>query len=78
MHPSAASPAPRRQRLDQLKNKYAAKGARYIGVTVINVLFGQSLLALASAGFGWDYVPSTLFSVFVLSLIHISEPTRPY
>ncbi len=56
---------PEGSRLDRIKNKYGAKGVRYLLVTVVNVTVGQSLLALASAGFGWAYVQSTLFSVFL-------------
>lgn len=54
--------------ISRFRAEYAAKGAKYIAVSVFNVVFGQSLLVLASAGFGWGFVPSNLFAVMVSAI----------
>jgi putative flippase GtrA len=53
------------QLVSQLKGEYGQKAAKYLAVSVFNVLFGQGLLVLASAGFGWSNVPSNLFAVSI-------------
>lgn len=50
-------------RVIRLKDEYAAKGMRFLVVSLFNTVFGQSLLVLANAGFGWTFVPSNLFAV---------------
>jgi putative flippase GtrA len=47
----------------QLKGEYGQKAAKYLAVSVFNVLFGQSLLVLAHAGFHWSEVQSNVFAV---------------
>ena len=50
-------------RVTRLTDEYAAKGMRFLAVSLFNTVFGQSLLVLANAGFGWTFVPSNLFAV---------------
>jgi len=50
-------------RVNRLTDEYAAKGMRFLAVSLFNTVFGQSLLVLANAGFGWTFVPSNLFAV---------------
>lgn len=47
----------------RLKDEYAEKGLKFLAVSAFNVVFGQSLLVMANAGFGWSFVPSNLFAV---------------
>ena len=47
----------------RFKDEYAEKGVKFLAVSAFNVLFGQSLLVLANAGFGWSFVPSNVFAV---------------
>ena len=49
--------------VSQLKGEYGQKAAKYLAVSVFNVVFGQSLLVLAHAGFGWSQVQSNVFAV---------------
>ncbi len=49
----------------KLREEYAATGAKYLGVSAFNVVFGQSLLFFANAIIGWSYVVSNLFAVAV-------------
>jgi putative flippase GtrA len=51
--------------VSQLKGEYGQKAAKYLAVSVFNVLFGQGLLVLASVGFGWSNVRSNLFAVSI-------------
>ena len=51
--------------LSRAKTEYGTKGAKYLAVTVFNVLFGQALLILANAVFGWSYVSSNFFAVVI-------------
>jgi putative flippase GtrA len=47
---------------------HAGKGLRYMGVSVINVVFGQVLLIGAYSLIGWDAVPSQVFAALVGSV----------
>ena len=47
----------------RFKNEYAEKGLKFLAVSAFNVVFGQGLLVLANAGFGWSFVPSNVFAV---------------
>ena len=47
----------------RFKNQYAEKGSKFLAVSAFNVVFGQGLLVLANAGFGWSFVPSNVFAV---------------
>ena len=47
----------------RLKDEYAAKGLKFLAVSAFNIVFGQSLLVLANAGFAWSFVPSNVFAV---------------
>jgi len=49
----------------RVRDEYGAKGAKYLAVSAFNVLFGQSLLVLARAGFGWEPVAANIFAVTV-------------
>lgn len=49
----------------KLREEYADKGAKYLGVSAFNVVFGQSLLFFASAILGWSYVASNFFAVAI-------------
>ena len=49
----------------RFKNQHAEKGLKFLAVSTFNVIFGQSLLVLANAGFGWNFVLSNLFAVSV-------------
>jgi putative flippase GtrA len=49
--------------VSQLKGEYGQEAAKYLAVSVFNVVFGQSLLVLAHAGFGWSQVQSNVFAV---------------
>ncbi len=49
----------------KLREEYAAKGAKFLGVSAFNVVFGQSLLFFASAIVGWSYVASNVFAVAI-------------
>jgi putative flippase GtrA len=51
--------------VSQLKTEYGQKAAKYLAVSVFNVLFGQGLLVLASAGFEWSHVQSNVFAVTI-------------
>ena len=45
------------------QHEYAEKGLKFLVVSAFNVVFGQGLLVLANAGFGWSFVPSNVFAV---------------
>ncbi len=47
----------------RFKDEYAQKGLKFLAVSAFNVVFGQGLLVLANAGFGWSFVPSNVFAV---------------
>ncbi len=47
----------------RFKDEYAQKGLKFLVVSAFNVVFGQGLLVLANAGFGWSFVPSNVFAV---------------
>jgi putative flippase GtrA len=47
----------------KLTDGYAEKGVKFLTVSAFNVVFGQCLLVLANAGFGWSFVPSNFFAV---------------
>ena len=47
----------------RLRDEYAAKGLRFLAVSAFNMIFGQSLLVLANAGFAWSFVASNVFAV---------------
>jgi putative flippase GtrA len=49
--------------IEQLKGEYGQKAAKYLAVSVVNVVVGQSLLVLANHVFGWSFVVSNLFAV---------------
>ncbi|MCP3910366.1 MAG: hypothetical protein GY713_05385 [Actinomycetia bacterium] len=55
-------------RLAGLAGDHAGKGLRYVGVSVINVVFGQILLFGAYSIVGWDAVPSQAFAAIVGSV----------
>ena len=48
-----------------LKSEYATKGLKFLAVSTFNVVFGQSLLVLANAGFAWSFVASNVFAVAI-------------
>ena len=47
----------------RFQQEYAEKGLKFLVVSAFNVVFGQGLLLLANAGFGWSFVPSNVFAV---------------
>ena len=47
----------------RFKDESAEKGLKFLAVSVFNVVFGQGLLVMANAGFGWSFVPSNVFAV---------------
>ena len=56
------------ERVSQLREEYGQKAAKYMAVSVFNVVFGQTLLVLAFKGFGWTQVESNLFAVSISAL----------
>jgi putative flippase GtrA len=49
----------------QMRDEYGDKAARYLAVTVVNVVTGQGLLVLCSGVVGLAYVPSNVIAVSV-------------
>ncbi len=51
------------QLLKGLHEEYGEKAAKYLAVTVVNVVVGQGLLIVCSAGLGWAFLPSNVVAV---------------
>ena len=63
----------------RLWREYGVRLMRFGGVTVVTTVIGLATLFVGLAVFEWGEVIANFASVVVsLSLIHISEPTRPY
>lgn len=48
-----------------LRDEYGEKAAKYLAVTVVNVVVGQSLLVFCNKALGFGYIPSNVVAVTV-------------
>ena len=63
----------------RLRDEYAAKGLKFLAVSAFNLIFGQSLLVLANAGFAWSFVASNVFAVGISAgpaYVRVINPIR--